>query len=427
MNFLLCNRCNKKSEDNILNFNSTEILLKNNHNFINNSIIKKIDSIDQFPNLNIGENIVTSINNLNNVEEEKEEELEIIEYPYTKKEKKIPNSKIKPKQFQNNKSKFNAQNLIEQDILKQLNHFGDIAIPCSKKKNLNKKKEIQNQPCRKNPIIRINDNEIERKDTMTDPANIALSSLIQDINKKKIGKDKNNSIQKINKKKEDEDDIITINNELENDFFEIKNSNNNNNNKEIKISDKLKYNHNKNNIIKNNIEKNKIQKQNRKNRKSYNNNKPNRKYENLINKITERKISQNKKISEYNSNIMKKKNILKNKGILSTNNTKNLINSISFSNKKNFPKSYSFNCFNSEKKINETNFNKKGGNTNELGYSLTLNKKYNKLYNNIFKVNDGFLSSKKSEKKNNKITHKKVSRAQVPIQKALSSHIASYE
>ena len=72
MNFLLCNRCNKKSEDNILNFNSTEILLKNNHNFINNSIIKKIDSIDQFPNLNIGENIVTSINNLNNVEEEKE-------------------------------------------------------------------------------------------------------------------------------------------------------------------------------------------------------------------------------------------------------------------------------------------------------------------------------------------------------------------
>ena len=46
-------------------------------------------------------------------------------------------------------------------------------------------------------------------------------------------------------------------------------------------------------------------------------NKKNKKYDNCINKITERKISQNKKISEYNSNIIKKKNLLKNKGMLS--------------------------------------------------------------------------------------------------------------
>ena len=150
---------------------------------------------------------------------------------------------------------------------------------------------------------------------------------------------------------------------------------------------------------------------------------------NLINKVTERKISQNKKISEYNSNIIRKKNLLKNKGILINNNNLGT-SSINFSNKKNFPKSHSFNCFNSERKVNETNFSKKGVITNELGYSLTLSKKYNKLYNNIFKVNDSFLLSKKNEKneKNNKckITHKKVSRAQAPIHKALSSHITSY-
>lgn len=86
MNFF-CNRCNKKSEDNILNFNSTEILLKNTkHNFINNNILKEIETIEQFQNLNIGENITTSLNNLNNLEEEqeKDDELEIIEYPYSK-------------------------------------------------------------------------------------------------------------------------------------------------------------------------------------------------------------------------------------------------------------------------------------------------------------------------------------------------------
>ena len=415
MNFLLCNRCNKKSEDNILNFNSTEILLKNNNNLINNNIIKKIDSIDQFQNLNIGENIVTSISNLKNVEEEKEDELEIIEYPYAKKEKILSTSKIKPKQFKNNKSKFNAQSLIEQDILKQLNHFGDIA---RQKKNqiLNKKNEIKKkQISGKTPIIRINDKDLERKDTMTDPANIALSSLIQDINKKKKNKEKIN-IEKTNKKKEYEEEIKTINNELDNDFFELKNIN------DIKISQNEKNKHN--NIIQKDIEKSKIQ--NRKNRKSCNDNRNNKKYMNLINKIAEKKILQNKKISEYNSNIIRKKNLLKNKGILINNNNL-VIKSINYSNKKNFPKSYSFNYFKSERKINETNFSQKGVIPNELGYSLTLSKKYNKLYNNIFKVNEGFLPSKKNDKNNKcKITHKKVSRAQAPIHKALSTHIASY-
>jgi hypothetical protein len=256
---------------------------------------------------------------------------------------------------------------------------------------------------------------------MTDPANLALSSLIKDINRKISPKNEPINIEKIEK----EEDIITINDEIEEKIVSLKNKNNNNNNKsEKKIMPKKEINNNKK-IIKKENTKNQKKNMIKKNKKSFNNVNNNKIYENLISKISQKKIK-NRKVSEYNNNIMKKKNILKNKSIF-TNNTNFGINSLCLSTKKQFPKSYSFNCFNSEKKINETNFNKKGGNTNELGYSLTLNKKYNKLYNNIFKVNDGFLSSKKSEKKNNKITHKKVSRAQVPIQKALSSHIASYE
>ena len=80
----------------------------------------------------------------------------------------------------------------------------------------------------------------------------------------------------------------------------------------------------------------------------------------------------------------------------------------SFSNRKQFPKSYSFNCFNNEKK---------DGSSNELGYIWTFKKKNNNLHNNILKVSD---------KDKSKITHKKVNRAQLPIQKSCSSHIASY-
>ena len=421
MNFFLCNRCNKKSEDNILNFNSTEILLKNNNqNLINNSIIKKIDSIDQFPNdqfpnLNIGENIQTSMNNLNNLEGENDDELEIIEYPYSKKEKKIPSSKIKPKQFQNNKSKFFSPNLIEQDILKQLNNFGNTQK--LNKNNTNSKKRLG----RKITNNKIKDDELERKDTMTDPANMALSSLIQDINKKaNIHKENNN--EEANKNKDDEDEIITINDETENNYFILKNED------EKNVSEKEK-NDRKNNFVQKNI-KNKNQNQKIKNKNNLSNKKI-KKYDNCINKITERKISQNKKISEYNSNIIKKKNLLKNKGVFSKNstNSKNLeANLLSFSTRKQFPKSYSFNYASSAKRFNNLGFIKKGINYNELGNSLTLGKKKNNLYNNIFKVNEVIpLTNKNNNNKNKmKITHKKVSRAQAPIQKSLSSHISPY-
>ena len=443
MNFFLCNRCNKRSEDNLLNINSTEILLNSNpHNLINANNINKIDSIEQaeqFPNINIGENIQTSINNVNNLEKDQEDELEIIEYPYSKKEKKIPN-KIKPKQFTNNKSKFNSSNLIEQNIINRLNKSGKKTSSNTNsnkglayKINNIKQKKLSG---RKVKDIEINDDDFERKDTMTDPANMALTSLIQDINKNKMSKGK--KLQKIiNNNTDNEDDIITIKDETENNYFIINNdesivdfrndNKNNNKNKDIKkldnnISNKA------NNIIKREVgNKNKIC-INRKNKKSINSYNAVKKNDNYMNKINEKKLFQNKKISEYNNNIIQKKKLLKNKeDLMNENNSK--MNSLSYSTKKQFPKSFSFNSFKNERKFNVSNFNK-GKNNNDFGYSLTLSKKYNKIFKNIFKHIDSeeIWSLKKSEKNKNKtkIAHKNVQRAQIPIQKALSSHIALY-
>ena len=446
MNFLLCNRCNKRSEDNLLNINSTEILLNSKpHNAIINHNINKIDSIEQteqFPHINIGENIQTSINNVNNLEKDQEDELEIIEYPYSKKEKKMPN-KIKPKQFTNNKSKFNSPSLIEQNIINRLNKSGKKKSSNTnsnrgliyKKNNVKQKK----QSGRKIQDIEINDDDFERKDTMTDPANMALTSLIQDINKNNMNKGK--KFQKIiNNNTDNEDDIITIKDETENNYFIIKNdesivdfrndNTNNNLNKDIKKIDNNRSNK-ANNIIKRDVgNKNKIS-MNRKNKKSINSYNAIKKNDNFMNKITEIKFSQNKNISDYNNNIIHKKKLLKNKNdFMNKNNEKNSkIDSLSYSTKKQFPKSFSFNSFKNGRKFNATNF-KKGKNNNEFGYSLTLSKKHNNIFKNIFKHYDSeeIWSSKKSEKEKNKtkITHKKVQRTQIPIQKALSSQIASY-
>ena len=253
MNFLFCNRCNKKSEDNILNFNSTEILLKSNKPNLMSNSVKKIESIDEFQNY--GENIITSLNNINNIE--KEEELEIIEYPYTKKE--IP-SKIKQKQFKNNKSVFDVPDLIEQNILNQLNHFGN-----PKKKITNKKNDIKFMSKKKVTNIRTNSNNFEHKDTITDPANLALSSLIKDINRKIIPKNEPINIEKIEK----EEDIITINDEIEEKVVSLKNNKNNNNKSEKKIMSKKEINNNKK-IIKKENTKNQKKNMIKKNKKSFN-------------------------------------------------------------------------------------------------------------------------------------------------------------
>lgn len=409
MNFLFCNRCNKKSEDNILNFNSTEILLNNSKPNIMGSSSKKIESIDEFQNY--GENIITSLNNLHNAEEDKEE-LEIIEYPYTKKEK----NSIKPKQFKNNKSRFDAPDLIEQDILHQLNHF---VVP---KKNItNKKNDIKIQNKKKvtniRTNIRTNSNNLEHKDTMTDPANLALSSLIKDINRKISPKIEEKNIENLDK----EEDIVTINDEIEEKYNSLKNNNKNNKSQKNIIAKK---DINAKNIKKDhthNKKKNPI----KKNKKSFNNTNNTKIYDNLISKMNQKKLIKNKKVSEYNNNIIKKKNILRNKGIFS-NNTKNNfgVNPLCLSTKKQFPKSYSFNCFNSERKNNEKEVIKKDSNNNALVYSCTIKKK-----NMNLKINDRISSAKNKNKNENsnktKLAHKKISRGQIPIQKACSSHISS--
>jgi hypothetical protein len=396
MNFF-CNRCNKKSEDNILNFNSTKILLKNTkHNLINNNILKEIETIEQFQNLNIGENITTSLNNLNNLEEEqeKDDELEIIEYPYSK-EKKFSTSKF-PKHFKNNESKFNNPNQIEKDILNQLNYFDNNYNMSSNKISKNKKNMKK---------IKIKDEEIERKDTMTDPANLALSSLIRDINNKKFITKEKNYIKEKNNRDEEEDDV-TIDNEIDNNFY----AKNSNYKKEMNNSNKIDS--NKNNIVKTNkiIENKKLKSKSKVSQENLNHKNSNsKKNENILSKVNQRKISaKQKRVSEYNSNIMKKKNLLKNKRIITSNKTNLGIKASSFSSRKQFPKSYSFNYFNNEKK---------DGSSNELGYSWTFKKKNNHLHNNILKV---------AYKDKLKVTHKKVNRTQLPIQKSCSSHIASY-
>ena len=417
MNFLWCNRCNKKSEDNILNFNSTENFAKNNRQIINNKhIIKKIDSKTQFPNINISENIQSSINNINNLEEEKEDELEIIDYPYSKKDNKILNSKMKPKEFKNNKSKFVSLKSIEQDILFQLNNSDNAQK--LKKKSVNPKPDLKKQIGRRNHKDKIKNNEIQKKDTMTDPANIALSSLMQDINKKKSIKLEKN-IEKKKKNKNDDEDLITVKADTNNDFFEKKKDGHI---KEMKIPNIL----HKNNLVKKDIENKITNNKITKSKKNLTN--KNKIFNDLMNKLPDRKLSQNKKFSEYNNNIIKKKNMLKNKGILTTK-----INlgstSLSSSNKNLFSKSNSFNCFNSEKKLNNHHFIKKRINYNDLGHNLTnIKKNENNLFNNIYKNTDGIWSSKKSNKTKRKLklSHKKVSRPNLPIQKALSSHISSY-
>ena len=398
MNFLLCNRCNKKSEDNLLNFNNSEISLKNkNQNIINNNIINQIETIEQFQNLNIGENIACSINNLNNLEDDPDEELEIIEYPYSQKEAL---SKFKqPKFFRKNKSKFNNPNLVEKDIINKLYH-SEIHNKANTQTQFKKKKNFKVQ-LDKISNIKIPEEEIESKDTMTDPANLALCLLIKDMNKKNL-KEKNKNI-KNNDNEEEEEGIITIDDELECNRLILKNFNENKNSK-------IKSEKNNNNLIKK--DKNIIKNQKNKNILNNNNNVNNNK-KNIANKINQRKISsKNKKVGEYKNNIIKKKNILRNKRLIN-----NLgINSLSFSSKNQFPKSYSFNCFNSEKKSDICN---------EFGYNLTFKKKNNDLCNNLFK-NKNIKSNSKKNNKNLRITNINNSKAQMPIQKACSSHIVSY-
>ena len=313
MNFFLCNKCKKRSEDNIINLN--EISHKNkktNYLSINGDIINQIDTSEKFrPSDYIkkdDENINMNIKDLE--EDDDDDDLKIIEYPYKKIEQKNKLnicSKLKPKEFKNNESKFNEYYSMENNIINKLNYV-------NKTKNSN----INNQANSNN----IKNKIIEKKDTIIDPSNLALSSLIFDINR--ANTNKRNSLNKKNQNK-------NINSMKNLNYITSKNT-------KMKNENKTSYQIKENKII------NFIKNTNKQNK---NNKKP-------------KKI----KCKEYSHSIIRKKKILNNS--LASN--KNLyINSLNISNliiksKKNFEKSLSLNYLENGKP-NSNKFKKEKNNT----------------------------------------------------------------
>ena len=313
MNFFLCNKCKKRSEDNIINLN--EISHKNkktNYLSINGDIINQIDTSEKFrPSDYIkkdDDNINMNIKDLE--EDDDDDDLKIIEYPYKKIEQKNKLnicSKLKPKEFKNNESKFNEYYSMENNIINKLNYV-------NKTKNSN----INNQANSNN----IKNKIIEKKDTIIDPSNLALSSLIFDINR--ANTNKKNSLNKKNQNK-------NINSMKNLNYITSKNT-------KMKNENKTSYQIKENKII------NFIKNSNKQNK---NNKKP-------------KKI----KCKEYSHSIIRKKKILNNS--LASN--KNLyINSLNISNliiksKKNFEKSLSLNYLENGKP-NLNKFKKEKNNT----------------------------------------------------------------
>ena len=245
MNFFLCNRCNKNSDENIFNFNHEEIILKDSNHYYTNidnnfNMICQTNTSEKFPDINI-----------NNLEDDDDDDLKIIEYPYKLREEKdstINENKLKPKEFKKNKSKFNDNNnvsknndnyLIEKDIINKLNYI-------DKNKDSGKLKNFKYLIIPKNNNNNANDRVIEKKDTLTDPSNLALSSLMFEINKTNKNKSKLNKI-------EEKQEINSTQNEINyNNIDKNKNGNkiSNNHNKKYKFTRKVPRKDYPNNIIK---------------------------------------------------------------------------------------------------------------------------------------------------------------------------------
>ena len=244
MNFFLCNRCNKNSDENIFKFNNDEINLKDKyHNFTNidnnYNMICKTNTSEKFPDLNI-----------KNLEDDDEDDLKIIEYPYKLKEQKdrINENKLKPKEFKKNKSKFNDDNnnidknnndLIEKQIISKLNYI-------DKNYDSNRVKNFKYLIIPKNINNNTNDRVIDKKDTLTDPSNLALSSLMFEINKS----NKNKNKAKNNKLEEKQEKNFTRSEKNFNNISKNVNKNSNNQNKKYNFSRKVKRKDYSNNILK---------------------------------------------------------------------------------------------------------------------------------------------------------------------------------
>ena len=246
MNFFLCNRCNKNSDENIFNFNHEEINLKETNHYYTNidnnyNMICPTNTSEKFPDINI-----------NNLEDDDDDDLKIIEYPYKLREENDSNNenKLKPKEFKKNKSKFcdnnnnisknNNNYLIEKDIINKLNYI-------DKNKDSSKFKNFKYLiiPKNNNNNNNVNDRVIEKKDTLTDLSNLALSSLMFEINKTNKNKSKLNKIEEKQEINSTQNETNYNNNKNKND-----NKTSNNKNKKYKFTRKVQRKDYPNNIIK---------------------------------------------------------------------------------------------------------------------------------------------------------------------------------
>ena len=238
MNFLLCNRCKKRSEDNILNLNNNnypDLSQKRNHNYsketnIDNNIINQADTSEKFQPMDYLKNSEDINMNIKDLEEDSDDDLKIIEYPYKQinaKNKTNLEDKIKPKEFKNNKSKFNDNFFDEKNILNKLSDIANI---------VNVKYQIKTKANK-------NKNNIEKKDTYIDPSNLALSNLFFDINKKGLDRNKSgiqknkniiNVIKKENNKKKSNKNTYSNYIKSENNYNRVKKSEYSNNIKKKK-------------------------------------------------------------------------------------------------------------------------------------------------------------------------------------------------
>ena len=350
MNFFFCNRCNKKYEDNILYLNSTEIMNKNkdiNYNYSDSNIINQADTTEKYLQINNQNLYDINIKDLEE-QEDSEDSFKIIDYPYTKQNKVKP-TKIKPKNFNINKNKYNDNELSERYVLDKIYYLENNK---NSKKLINNNNKITNikyklKSNKNNNKLNANHNSIEKKDTITDPSNLALFSLIYDINKVKINPTKNKNKNNINKYIKDiQEDINTIEND---NFFMIN---------KIKENKKLK-------------PQSSFQNRNRTQKND------NIKFQNKNNLTNKSNINNSlkKKCNEYGNYIAKKKNILKNK-VISNNNNFEVGNS-----KNKFSKSNSTNLFVKKKnklnnkienEINKNIFNTQCGNKNKFIFKNIL-------------------------------------------------------
>jgi hypothetical protein len=269
MNYILCKNCKKNSEENMsMYYNPKSMNQKASQYNINgdNDVI-----LENFGDINIEDNIDTNFKK--DFDENNNEELLIIDYPYTMREKIANTAKIKPIQFNTKESKFSCQ---ENNDNKQ-EKYG-----CNKDYGLEKN----------------NKNDHKEIIMETIPSDLALSWFMKKVNK--VKKRKESIIQYDN---DIEEESLTI----EEDMINMKKTSNTDKNKELK--QKIKTNH----IISNDSQKSLKEEKNKKEEKSkLINNKSVYKKKKDSKLVPKKKISSKSGINYSNKKKINSKKLLKN-------------------------------------------------------------------------------------------------------------------